>query len=309
MEIHNLVHPFSYFCSMYYRRKILLALLEAFDNRLDKISLQKLLMLLTKQQLKPDFHFVPYKFGCFSFQANADLTTMIKYNQVIADGKSWVKTDNEKYLLNLKERDRQAIRYIKLQYGGKSADELIKYTYIKFPYLAINSSIARERLSEEEYENVLDARPRSNKTILYTIGYEGVSLEEYLNKLISNDIKVLCDVRKNSLSMKYGFSKSQLQKSCEGVGIKYVHIPELGIDSDKRQELNTQSDYDKLFTSYRSDILPQTIGIQEEVLNLLKDKERIALTCFEANICQCHRKHLAEAIVNLPGFNYQLKHI
>ena len=49
---------------MYYRRKILLALLEAFDNKLDKISLQKLLMLLSKEQLKPDFHFVPYKFGC-----------------------------------------------------------------------------------------------------------------------------------------------------------------------------------------------------------------------------------------------------
>jgi hypothetical protein len=46
---------------MYYRRKILLALLEIFDNKLEKISLQKLLMLVTKQQEKPDFHFVPYK--------------------------------------------------------------------------------------------------------------------------------------------------------------------------------------------------------------------------------------------------------
>ena len=32
---------------MYYRRKILLALLETFDNRLEKISLQKLLMLVS----------------------------------------------------------------------------------------------------------------------------------------------------------------------------------------------------------------------------------------------------------------------
>jgi len=294
---------------MYYRRKILLALLEAFDNKLDKISLQKLLMLVSKQQLKPDFHFVPYKFGCFSFQANADLATMTKYNQVKAEGNSWVKTDNEKYLLSLKDRDRQAIRYIKLQYGGKNADELIKHTYVKFPYFAVNSTIANERLSQEEYQKVLEARPKSNKTILYTIGYEGISLEEYLNKLILNDIKVLCDVRKNSVSMKYGFSKSQLQKACEGVRIKYVHIPELGIDSDKRQELNTQTDYDKLFSLYRSDILSQTIELQEKLLILLKDKERIALTCFEANICQCHRKHLADAIVKLPGFEYELRHI
>jgi hypothetical protein len=134
---------------MYYRRKVLLALLEAFDNRLEKISLQKFLMLVTKQQEKPDFHFVPYKFGCFSFQANADLATMTKYNQVKAEGNSWIKTDNVKYLLSLKERDRQAIRYIKLQYGNKNADELIKHTYIKFPYFAINSTIAKERLNQE----------------------------------------------------------------------------------------------------------------------------------------------------------------
>lgn len=294
---------------MYYRRKILLALLETFDNRLEKISLQKLLMLVTKQQERPDFYFVPYKFGCFSFQANADLVTMTKYNQVKAEGNSWIKTDNSNYLLSLKERDRQAIRYIKMQYGNKNADELIKHTYIKFPYFAINSTIASERLNQNEYQKVLESRPKSDKTILYTIGYEGISLEEYLNKLIINDIKVLCDVRKNSISMKYGFSKSQLEKACNGVGVKYVHIPELGIESDKRQILNTQSDYDNLFISYRNEILPQTINIQEKLLGLLIENERIALTCFEANICQCHRKHLADAITKLPGFDYELKHI
>ena len=41
--------------------------------------------------------------------------------------------------------------------------------------------------------------------------------------------------------------RSQLQNACEGVGIKYKHIPDLGIDSDKRQELNTQTDYNNLF--------------------------------------------------------------
>jgi len=294
---------------MYYRRKILLALLEIFDNRLEKISLQKFLMLVSTLQEKPDFHFVPYKYGCFSFQANADLVTMSKYNQVKIDGNYWIKTDNTNYLSSLKERDRQAIRYIKLQHGNKNADELIKLTYTKFPYFALNSAIAKERLTKEEYQKVLDARPKIDKTILYTIGYEGISLEEYLNKLIINDIKLLCDVRKNSISMKYGFSKSQLEKACKAVGVKYVHIPELGIESDKRQVLSTQDDYDTLFASYRNAILPRTIDIQNNILAMLKDNERIALTCFEANIYQCHRKHLADAITKLPGFDYELKHI
>jgi uncharacterized protein (DUF488 family) len=120
---------------------------------------------------------------------------------------------------------------------------------------------------------------------------------------------MLCDVRKNSLSMKYGFSKSQLKNACEGVRIKYEHMPDLGIESDKRQELHSQADYDILFRQYRNEILTKTHTQQEHILELLKTNKRIALTCFEANIYQCHRKHLAEAITNIPGFNYELRHI
>ena len=164
-------------------------------------------------------------------------------------------------------------------------------------------------LSEAEYQAVSNARPQLNGSVLFTIGYEGVSLEQYLNKLIINDIKLLCDVRKNASSMKYGFNKSQLQNACEGVGIKYVHIPDLGIESNKRQELHTQSDYDKLFQQYRNDTLTKTSSRQEYIIELLKTNKRVALTCFEANICQCHRKHLAEALTELPDFNYELRHI
>lgn len=294
---------------MYYRRKLLLALIEAFDNKLDKLSLQKLLMLVSKQQQKPDFHFVPYKYGCYSFQANADLQTMTKYNQVALQNNDWVKTDTDKYLLSLKEQDRQAVRYVKQMYGTKTTDELIRITYVKYPQLAINSIIAKDKLTPEEYKKVIEAKPQLNKTILFTIGYEGVSLEEYLNKLIANDIKVLCDVRKNSYSMKFGFSKLQLQTACRGVGIEYTHIPQLGIDSDKRQELKTQSDYDKLFSLYRIDILSKTKDYQDNLLDLLTKHKRIALTCFEANIHQCHRKHLADVIINNPRFAFELKHI
>lgn len=294
---------------MYYRRKILLSLLQVFDNKLEKISLQKLLMLFTKLQLKPEYHFVPHKYGCYSFQSNADLSTMVKYGQVINGETFWQKIDSADYISELKEVDRKTLRTIKNLYGGKSQKELIYHTYTNYPYFAINSTIVHEVLSEIEYKAVSDATPQLNSSVLFTIGYEGVSLEEYLNKLIINGIKVLCDVRKNSLSMKYGFSKSQLQNECVGVGIKYIHLPDLGIDSAKRHELNTQSDYNKLFMFYRNDILKKTRSQQEHIINLLKTDKRVALTCFEANIHQCHRKHLAEAISNLPEFEYELRHI
>ena len=294
---------------MYYRRKILLGLLEVFDNKLDKISLQKLLMLFSRLQSEPDFHFVPYKFGCFSFQANADLTTMIKYNQIAVEDKSWVKTDKENYLSSLKEKDRKAIFLIKHNHGTKNAEALIKYSYVTYPYYAINSTIAKDVLNKNDYQIVLNTRPTLDKTILFTIGYEGVSLEEYLNKLIANDVKVLCDVRKNSISMKYGFSKSQLQNACEGVGIEYIHVPELGIESDKRQVLTCQADYDKLFVDYKQTVLAKETDALQKLFVLLEKRNRIALTCFEANIKQCHRKHLSEAITRLKGFTYELKHL
>jgi len=294
---------------MYYRRKILLSILQVFGNKLEKISLQKLLMLFSELQSKRDYHFVPYKLGCYSFQANADLLTMIKYRQVVEEKQCWQKIAKTDYISELEEFDRKALLTIKNYYSGKSKDELIHITYTRFPYFAINSIIAHQVLNRVELQAVSDARPQHNNTTLFTIGYEGVSIEEYLNKLIINGIKVLCDVRKNSLSMKYGFSKSQLKNACEGVGIKYEHIPDLGIESDKRQELNSQSDNDALFLQYRNDTLTKTHPQQEYLLKLLKTHKRIALTCFEANIHHCHRKHLSEAITKLPGFQYELKHI
>ena len=67
---------------MYYRRKILLSLLENFDGQLNKTSLQKLLFIYTRWQEKKAFDFVPYKYGCYSFQAIQDLKTLGKYGLV-----------------------------------------------------------------------------------------------------------------------------------------------------------------------------------------------------------------------------------
>jgi uncharacterized protein (DUF488 family) len=294
---------------MYYRRKILLTLLDQFGGKLDKISIQKLLFLFVRQQDKKSFHFVPYRFGCYSFQANADLKTLTKYNQVIESVKNWVLNDDKDYYHELNTKDKAAFRNIKSEYGHRNCNELIELTYKNYPFFAINSTIADRFLTEDELKKVDSQRARMTETILFTIGYEGISLEQYINKLIVNDIKVLCDVRKNPMSMKFGFSKSQLIKACNGVGIEYVHIPEVGIENDKRQALNTQADYDKLFVYYKNNILSAEIDKQSEIFELLKNKKRIALTCFEANICQCHRKHLAESISKMDGFNYEIKHI
>ena len=294
---------------MFYRRKIILALIEVFDGHLPKISLQKLLFLFVKRQVKPDYDFVPYLYGCYSFSANADLIAMVGHGQLLEDKTSFTKTGTANYVKALNEKDQKNLIDIKNSYGKLNTHSLMKLTYLNYQYYAINSVKAKEILTEEQYGEVLSAKPINNKTILYTIGYEGISLEEYLNRLIKNDVKVLVDVRNNAISMKFGFSKKLLKTFCACLNIEYLHIPEVGIQSEQRQELKTQKDYDNLFKIYNNLNLKKTTTQQEQILRLLREKKRIALTCFEANICQCHRKHLAEAIIKLPEWNFELKHI
>jgi uncharacterized protein (DUF488 family) len=294
---------------VFYRRKIILALLQLFDGQLDKIRLQKLLFLFTLKQAKTEYDFVPYKYGCYSYSANADLTTMVSKGLLAESQKHFAKLDKTDYLKLVKPEDLKRLHQVKTEYGKMSANTLMKHTYNNYPFYATRSEVAANILDKTELEKVKAAKPKGTKTVLFTIGYEGISLEEYLVRLLKNDVKVLVDVRNNPLSMKYGFSKTLLKRYCESLGIKYVHIPEVGIQSEQRQELNTQADYDKLFTVYRNQNLKKTTKAQTEILNLLKENKRIALTCFEANICQCHRKHLAEAIETLPGFEYKVEHI
>ncbi len=294
---------------MFYRRKLILALIQVYGGELKSISLQKLLFLLCQQQDEPTYDFIPYLYGSYSHSVNADLNTMVKKGLLSEYDSGYKKTEKKSYLPLLLEEDRLKIQQLRVRHTDTDPNSLMKHTYRHFPYYAINSRTAANLLNKQEMVCVEEARPANSGTILFTIGYEGISLEAYLNKLIQKDIKVLVDVRNNPLSQKFGFSKTQLEKYCWMAGIEYTHFPDVGIQSAYRKELKTQSDYDDLFFIYKQKTISTTQSSQQKILDILKDKERIALNCFEANICQCHRKHLAEAITKLPGWHYELKHI
>jgi len=294
---------------MFYRRKLIFALLEKLEGSLEKTRLQKLVFLLTKKQKNPDYDFVPYHFGCYSYSLKADLKAMIKRNWVTISETGYDLKTEKKYYCELRSDDKKIVDDTISLYGRMNTEQITKHTYLNFPYHAINSTIASNILPEKYYLRVQEAKPKTNDTVLFTIGYEGISLEEYLNRLIKNDVKLLIDVRRNPLSQKYGFSKKLLSGFCKNLGIDYLHIPEVGIDSSKRRELNTQNDYDILFEEYNKTVLEETKENQEYILRLLKENKRIALTCFEAETCQCHRTHLAEKIQKSSTFKYKLQHI
>ncbi len=293
---------------LYYRRKILLALLEMFGGQLTAKSLQKYLFLFTTKQTIPSFDFIPYKYGCFSFQANQDILTMQKYGYIEIveneNGRLICLQNENSVITSLIESDQIKLKEIKNKFEHFTQTELIRFTYQKYPYYAINSSIAQDLLTKTELKIVEQQKNHKSEQQLFSIGYEGISLETYINKLIQNDVHVLCDVRKNAFSQKYGFSKNQLQKACEGVGIQYIHIPELGIESDKRQTLNSQKDYDSLFEMYELTTLKDKKEYIFKIKDLIEKEKRVALTCFEKDPKQCHRTRIIKELMNLPEIKY-----
>ncbi|MDX9891022.1 MAG: DUF488 domain-containing protein [Bacteroidales bacterium] len=215
---------------------------------------------------------------------------------------------NEKSVIpSLIESDQIKLKEIKNKFEHFTQTELIRFTYQKYPYYAINSSIAQDLLTKTELKIVEQQRVYKSEQQLFSIGYEGISLETYINKLIQNDVHVLCDVRKNAFSQKYGFSKNQLQKACEGVGIQYIHIPELGIESDKRQTLKSQKDYDALFEMYEQTTLKEKKEYIIKIQDLIEKEKRVALTCFEKDPLQCHRTRIIKVLMNLPEIKYSYK--
>lgn len=134
----------------------------------------------------------------------------------------------------------------------------------------------------------------------YTSGYEGDSIDSFLNRLLNNQVQTIIDVRKNPVSRKFGFSKKALQKCAAAVDIKYVHFPQLGIESSARKELKTKNDYDELFKQYKKHVLGSTDDCQEELSRIISESVSV-LVCYEADIDFCHRKHLAEQLMKKFG--------
>lgn len=105
---------------------------------------------------------------------------------------------------------------------------------------------------------------------------------------------MLVDIRKNPFSMNFSYIKSALKKYLDSVEIEYLHIPELGIESEDRKDLKTKEDYEKLFTEYRKRLPLKEVYINR-IIELGKRK-KITLLCYEKDPEFCHRGQIANAV-------------
>ena len=296
---------------LFQRQKRLLTLVDAVGPSVGNTDFQKLLFLYTQEcEATPTYDFVPYKFGGFSFTSYADKRKLIALGLLADDDKTWTLTDAGRQFTRKQAIDPLQVVGFCRRYAGLRGDALIVEQYRRFPYYATRSEILDKLpLGSDALTRIASARPRKQAAGLLTIGYEGRSLENYLNVLLRAGVSSLCDVRRNPLSRKYGFSKTTLSKECESVGIRYEHLPELGIASEQRRELNTQSDYDALFAVYERSSLPEQARTLGTIRGWIEEGERVVLTCFERLPEQCHRHCVAEALERMSGTMLRAQHL
>ncbi len=283
----------------FYRQRFLVALLQIFDNQLNNTDFQKLLFLFNQMYRKEQklFYFVPYKFGPFSFQAYADIRRLCDLS--IFEGEKPIRcVAKTQYISLLNESDQNNLRNFHHEFKSLLGEDLIRFIYDRYPFYAKNSEIKKKMTGL----NINAAEAITNYgNVIFTLGYEGKTIDEYLNILVQYDIKALIDVRKNPISMKYGFSKKTLQKALMNLKIDYQHYPELGIESANRKELSTLETYQALFKEYENTVLKESSDTLNLIYHQFLSYERIVLLCFEKDPQYCHRSRISNRIEQLYG--------
>ena len=296
---------------LFERQRLLLTLLDAAGGSVGHTDFQKLLFLYTREcQITPSYEFVPYKFGGFSFTSYADKRRLIDTGLLGDAEQSWELTADGRAAARRQPVEPLHVAEFCKRHARLRGDALIAEAYRRHPYYATRSEIlGKLSLEPAALARIAASRPASQSAGLVTIGYEGRSLEAYLNELLRAGVTLLIDVRRNPLSRKYGYSKRTLSNACEGVGIEYAHAPELGIASDARRGLVTQADYDALFATYERESLPKQAEALARIGRSIAEGERVALTCYERLPEQCHRHCVAEALERELGQTYTPQHL
>lgn len=260
------------------RQKLLLAMLDTQEDRIAGADFQNLLFLYTREfEQVPSYDFVPCAEGRFSFTVRADASHLLARGLLLGEGAEWM----------VSAAGRELARSLS---GLAHRTAYFNECFRDLRGAALTARVLAAGGDETAARAI--AAPG-----LWTIGYEGKSLERYLNQLLRAGITLLCDVRRNAYSRKYGFSKSTLKAACECMGIRYEHLPQLGIASERRRDLADAGDHARLFAEYVERDLPRRGELLDLIVRWIREEsQRVALTCFESEPGHCHRHCIADRL-------------
>ena len=130
---------------------------------------------------------------------------------------------------------------------------------------------------------------------IFTIGYEGTTVPEFIAALEKAGVDRVIDVRALPLSRRPGFSKSALRSALEESGIEYLHLKALGTPSEGRTAARAgrHADMARIYAGQLE--LPEAMAQSAQMLELAKEKPS-ALLCMEREPAHCHRTLLLKAV-------------
>jgi len=140
---------------------------------------------------------------------------------------------------------------------------------------------------------------------VFTIGYEGLSINAFLSLLSMHGIETVVDVRELPLSRKPGYSKRALADLLRVSGLSYIHMGSLGCPRPVRASYRYDGDWKRYTTQFLKYLATQKDAIAE--LATLVEESTCALLCFEADYNFCHRSMVATAVSKRCGAS--IKHI
>lgn len=129
---------------------------------------------------------------------------------------------------------------------------------------------------------------------LFTIGYEGLTPDQLIQRLHDADVERVVDVRELPLSRRRGFSKTPLAAALADAGIGYVHVRALGNPKPTRTRYKA-GDVAGGAREYRAHLHNGSYPALVDLAGSLSD-ERTCLLCVEASHADCHRAVIAGAI-------------
>ncbi len=287
---------------MLIRQKIILRLLVETAKPLAKTVFVKLVFLLRSetclQNVSTFYDFVPYHFGPFSFTLYSELARLQTHG-LVNDGPERIElnkaslTRSHALAEGVTPDLRSAVTSIVRQYGQVSRPDLVSTVYRNYPWFALNSKLPEGQLAAIP-------RPDDAPPAAYTTGYQGKSVDAFLNGLLKKGIRTLIDVRANPISRKHGFSGKRLGQLCQKLNLTYVHVPSLGIPSGLRTGLVDLNSYKSLLDEYERSTLQERPAEIREVGERM-NRSASVLVCFEEDTRCCHRTRLANAIANDTG--------
>lgn len=134
---------------------------------------------------------------------------------------------------------------------------------------------------------------------IYTIGYEGIDIEQFFTLLKQHNIEIVVDVRELPLSRKPGFSKNMLATMLRLSGLEYAHYSDLGCPKPIRDQYRVDANWNRYKEGFLKHLKKQSGALDE--LAELATTSSCALLCFEADFNYCHRSMVADAVKQISG--------